>query len=216
MVTYDISIRPNRTGKAAVGRGVAEFALGRFPALRREGDGRYVHQSAAGHSLMGLQLEGTERIGSIRVNIPGVLLRAESGNVLRLCFDIADQLGWGILDEQLGTYIERDAIPEVLNRYQFTGETVTEFLTRKTAGRAGFTDLFRYHVWPQTRKGMLICIGIASLIAGSLVLHLETSVNAFPWFGGAAFIAVITTKAAAQSIVELRKRGGSTPDQPAP
>ena len=37
------------------------------------------------------------------------------------------------------------------------------------------------------------------LVAGTMVLGLGTSVNAFPWFGGAAFMAIISTKAAVQS-----------------
>lgn len=206
-MSYEISIRPNRPGKAPAHRGAIGFVFAQFPELRRESPDVLVYTAPNGRSSMRIQLGQTDPVEIIRVNIPEVLLRADGGTVLRLCFKIADQLGWGILDEHLGGYIERDAIPDILKRYEYAGETVTEFLDRRALGRAGFTDMFRFHLLPQTRKGMLISIVLASLIAGIMVVRLDVSATIFPWFGGAAFLAIVSAKSVVQSIREMRRRG---------
>ncbi len=213
-LNYDISIRPNRTGKTPANRGAVEYVFSRLANIRRESPDVFVYADTTTHSFMRIQVGRLDPVESIRVTIPCASLRSDGGSVLRLCFRIADQLGWGILDEQLGGYIERDAIPDVLKRYEHAGETMTEFLDRQPAGKARFPDLYRFHLRTHSRLGMLGSMGLAAVVAGFVIIRLDAPPISFLWVSVAMFAGLISVKALVQSLRRTRQRRNSVRGNP--
>jgi len=204
-VNYDFSIRPNRTGKTAASRGSVEFVVARFSQFRRTGPGLFVHADDTGRQLMVVQLGEGDPVPAIRVSIPMKNLKTDGVPILNLCFRFADQLGWGILDEQMGSYLERDAIPNVLNYCAALDESVTQFLNRRPPGRARFSDMFLFYARTHTRMGLVSLIGCSALIAGFAVIYFDMRLIHFASMSVAMFAAMVSIKALIQCLRRVRR-----------
>ena len=213
-MNYDLSIRPNRSGIKPANRGSVEYAFARFVELRKERPGLFLYGEASRRSLVRIQVDDTDPVERIRVSIPSGFLRSDGASVLRLCFKIADELGWGILDEQLGAYIERDAIPDVVNRYENLDESMTEFLDRKPTDKPRFADVYRFNLLNQSRAGLLACAVVAAFLTSLLIVVLDVPALSFLWMSVIVFLAVVSTKTLAQSIRRIRRSRDSIRDNP--
>lgn len=204
-MTYNLSIRPNRTGKTSASRGSVEFAIAKFPELQKDGVGRFLYANDAKNQLMLIQLADSDCIESMRVSIPVKSLKTDGVSILELCFRLANQLGWGILDEQMGAYLERDAIPNVLNYYAAVDESVTQFLNKRPPGRAKFSDMFLFYARTHTRPGLLSLLASAALIAGFAVLYFDLQLIHFAWISAVTVALLVSAKAMFQCLRRARR-----------
>jgi hypothetical protein len=193
-MTYDLSIRPNRTGKTSSSRGAVEFAIAKFPQFQKDGVGRFVCTDGTRRELMRIQFTDADLIESIRVSIPVKSLKTDGVPVLDLCFQLANQLGWGILDDQMGAYIERDAIPNVLNYCAAIDVSVTQFLNKQPPGRAQFSDMFLFYARTHTRLGLIALAASSAVLAGFAVLYFDMRHFHFVWIATVTLALMVSAK----------------------
>jgi len=143
-------------------------------------------------------------IDFIGVSVPAALSKSSGELALLLSFQIAAHLGWQVFDAQLGDYLDKSTVTEVLHSQKRLGKTEKEVLARRAVGEASFGERFGQNFTGYSRMGIISSIVLAAVIAGFVVIHFGLLEQRMIWIGFAAWVSIATLRALALTIWQER------------
>ncbi len=173
-MSYDLTIQPRGPNTAAVDKERVESFVGSLPGVRRDGPKAFAYTGGKGTIFMSIYIDDAPKVEGISISVPAAFTGTSGEAALLLCFQIADHLGWGVFDEQLGDFLEKDALRQVLRRQQKYGRSEEEVLRRRASGASGFWDCFLgYEILHHRKASVLISLVLAVTATVLLALYVR-------------------------------------------
>src|SRR5436190_5326627 len=137
-MSYDLTIQPKEAKADAVNRERVESFISSLPGVRRDGANAFAYKGGKGTLFMNIYVDDTPEVRGISISVPAAFSGSSGEAALLLCFRIADHLGWGVFDEQIGDFLEKDTFQQVLKSQRRYGRSEEEALSRRASGETGF------------------------------------------------------------------------------
>src|SRR5258708_20018940 len=125
-MSYDLTIQPRESKSGAVEREEIESFIASLPGVGRDGQKAFAYSDAQGRMFMSIYADDTPKVEGISVSVPAAFSGTSGEAALLLCFNIAEHFGWGVFDEQLGEFLGKETLGQVLRSQRRYGETEEE------------------------------------------------------------------------------------------
>src|SRR5262249_35578086 len=109
-------------------RAEVEAFIASLPGVRRDGPKAFAYTDKSGRMFMSIYTDDAPKVEAVSVSVPAAFSGTSGEAALLLCFKIADHLGWGVFDEQLGNFLDAETPQQVLATHRKRGVTEEDIL----------------------------------------------------------------------------------------
>jgi hypothetical protein len=203
-MSYDLAIQP-RDSKPAKPRAQVESFIESLPHVKRESEGICAYGKPSSRMFVHIYTGEEEAIDSIGVSVPAAHSGSSQKAALLLCFKIAEHLKWEVFDQQLGDYLDKKTVAEVLDSEKQFGESHEEALKHRASGKATFGEMFGDKIWEHRAIVIIPTLILAAILAGFILIKRGMAEDSFVWlFMGALAILLVTRALIAAAWHKLR------------
>lgn len=177
-MSYDLTIQPKQANADSIRREEVESFISSLPGLRRDGANAFAYTGGKGSIFMSVYLDDSPEIRDISISVPAAFTGSSGKAALLLCFRIADHLGWGVFDEQVGDFLNKETLQDVVNDQRRYGGSADEILSRRASGGTGFWDcLLGYELMNHGKAAVIVTLVLAVIGTILLVIYVPGFAN---------------------------------------
>jgi len=180
-MSYDITLRPKKGGARSVARRILESRLASLPNVSRQEEGAFGVTNGAGEIVANLYLAEGDPVSLVEVTIPHSRLGSYGEAVQQLAADLADELGWGYFDEQVGAFLEREDLPSP---------------PRKQLAERAFWDAFGRYFSDLQLVPLILVVVLGFILSGLCVIYLSFPETFVAWGSAILVLAGLALRAA--------------------
>ena len=188
-MSYDITLRPKNGGARPVARQILESRLASLPRVLCQEEGVFGVTNGAGEIVANLYMAEGDPVSLIEVSIPHGRLGSYGEAVQQLAADLADELGWGYFDEQVGAFLEREDLPSP---------------PRKQLADRAFWDVFGRYFSDLQLVPLIFFVLLAFMVSGSCVIYLGFPETFLAWGSAILVLAALALRAALKAARDRR------------
>lgn len=171
-MSYDLTIQRKESESGSVKKEQIESFIASLPGVRRDGPNTFAYSDGPGRMFMNIYTDDAPETNSIGVSVPAAFSGTSGEAALLLCFKIAEQFGWSVFDEQLGDFLQKETLGEVLKTQRRYGNTAEEILRRRASGKATFVDSFLgYEILHHGKVAAISSLIIAVIVTVLLAVY---------------------------------------------
>jgi hypothetical protein len=157
--------------------------------VNRESDGVFAYGKPSPRVFVHIYTGQEEIIDSIGVSVPAAYSNSSQKAALLLCFKIAEHLDWHVFDQQLGDYLDKNTINEVLRSQKKFGDYEDEVLSSRASGKATFGEIYMEKFSEHSAFAVIPTLVPAAVVAGYVLVKRGMAEDSFVWvFLGAAAV----------------------------
>src|SRR3954467_11885776 len=177
-MSYDLTIRPKQAKAGAPDWKEVESFISSLPGVRRDGAKGFAYTGGKGALFMSIDVDDSPEVSGISISVRAAFSGSTGEVALLLCFRIAEHLGWAVFDEQIGDFLEKDALQQVLKTQRRYGCSEEEVLSRRAAGATGFWDcLLGYELLNHGKRVVIITLVLAATATTLLAIYVPGFAN---------------------------------------
>ena len=165
-MSYDITLRPKNGIAGSVARPILESRLASLPNVSRQEEGVFGVTNGAGEIVANFYMAEGDPVSFVEVTIPHSRLGSYGEAVQQLVADLAEGLGWGYFDEQVGAYLQREDLPSP---------------PRKQLTERAFWDAFGRYFSDLQLVPLIFFVVLAFILSGSCVIYLGFRETFLAW-----------------------------------
>lgn len=168
-MSYDLTIQAKEANADAIDWDQVESFISSLPGVRRDGAKTFAYTGGKGTLFMSIYVDDSPEVRVISISVPTAFSGSSGEAALLLCFRIADHLGWGVFDEQIADFLEKDTLQQVLKSQRRYGRNEEEVLSRRASGDTDFWDCLLGYELLNHRKTAVITTLLLALTATTLL-----------------------------------------------
>ena len=173
-MSYDVTLRPvNRRG-GSVARPILESRLASLPNVSLQEEGVFAVKNGAGEIVAHFYMAEGDPVTFVEVAIPHSRLGSYGEAVQQLAADLAEAVGWGYFDEQVGAYLQREDLPSP---------------PRKQLTETAYGDSFGRYFADLALIPLISFVILTFIVSGACVIYLGFP-ETFLWWGTTILILV--------------------------
>jgi len=168
-MSYDLTIR-NRDGKGTIKRVRAEEVIRALPGVGPASEG--VFQYKARNPNIGFQifLPNGDEATAMEISVPAGFTSSSMDLGVICGFELADKLGWGVYDEQIGRFLDEETRRELLTHRKRFGKSPRTILARVAQFDEGFAEAFVRHFAVFQGTAFCLLLILSAVVAGTVVV----------------------------------------------
>ena len=212
-MSYDLTIRFDDDATAVVDSSAIESFLGSYGSTERVAQNQWLYEpNSSIHveiDLVSVSEEDVGSISSICVLVPYPVLATSGESALKMCFAIAEHLGWRVFDEQTGDYVSSDDIKGSLAA-QKESVGIADDVIASNSRFVRWHDAWVCAASRQSTVFMIIAIALAAVGAMAIVVQLDVdedkTENCLFWIGLPIAVAIFTLKIGFDAWLKRRRK----------